>query len=580
MCAQVANVGAGFNTKNVNKSNGNNMHRVRQNKYSVFPVDLSDKMTKKNAYDELTVMKEYLTTDYKQWGAEEVDYSNFDPTTGQSLVEARNDVVRSRAASEQYTMSQLGNIVGSFRGSAFTLGAFLRAGATRKYAEVANPNFKGDVSRLYSNFHKNMVSSANSMQGPLGKTVGRQAMFALDNYFLGTSPSFLQQQIDRNLRANSIDTLNITPRQIAFLKVNFMEQYYNDTRNGKAGNLDDYTQAYEKALDHLNAIAVNNGFDMSIVAAEERYIVGLKIKEHSEYAAMFSETTPMYGLHPVDDKDGCFSGKFKTGDNHDFYAGRDNIRHGAFSVRPVSSKDDIAKNLEFYGRSVVAMKVYVNSNMEDFNKSVDKNDLYSRIEGSAEEYKKRMIVCLQDDCGFSKVKAKAYVDNFFNQGYSDFLKNLDKGNELSSGFSYECLGSEMDFILSKAILKNLGCDSSVFECKRTGNLTKDKDTVDRMNENIASFVYDYDSDHISHIRSVEEQIRNYSRSLSTDEIFYALQKAAANADQGRMYGNVPRFSFEKAIQCKDYQPSSSGKSRGDEFDNDGFFETDDEYDGF
>ncbi len=391
--------------------------------YEVVPVDMYDKKSKEQALRELSNLQNELMTDYKTWAREHVKYTEFDGKSSMSRLRETND---------DFTLQLLTNCV-SFQ-DGITFGALFSTVFTYNIAKISNPTFEQDISRLMLNMRDTIVPELTKKGG-----IYKGFATSLDKYLVNHSTDLMHNQISKSIDNNSLDEMIMTPRQLAALKVNFMEQYYVDLHSLSQKEISDTSltskysqlqQQYNTAIKHINAIAHNSGFDMSVVAEEERYIVGLKMMENPRYAAMFDETSGVSGVIPQLASDGTWTGTFITRDGHDYNISDSNPEQGSFTVRmpavhgaAVRKAGSFEKAWQDQYREEISSAAQSFSDMTRFldnkkNKDVFKDLDIHKVKGLLKQYeqayKLRIVTAIADDAGISAREA----ENFFNKQYN------------------------------------------------------------------------------------------------------------------------------------------------------------------
>lgn len=426
-------------SKQVMKNVSSNLKHVSDGGdfYEVVPVDMFDKQAKEQALRELSNLQNELMTDYKNWAREHVKYSEFDGKSSMSRLRETND---------DFTLQLLTNCI-SFQ-DGITFGALLSTVFTYNVAKISNPSFEQDISRLMLNMRDTMVPELTK-RGGLAKGFAT----SLDKYLVNHSTDLMHNQIAKAIDNNSLDDMVMTPRQLAALKVNFMEQYYVDLHSLTQKEISDTSltskysqlqQQYNTAIKHINAIANNSGFDMSVVAEEERYIVGLNMMENPRYAAMFDETSGVSGVVPQLASDGTWTGTFITRDGHDYNISDSNPGQGSFTVRmPAVHGSAIRQAGSFEqawqaqykeeissaAQSFLDMTRFLeNKKNKDILKDLDTNKVKHLLKQYEQAYKLRIVTAMADDAGISYKKAESFFDRQYDISTAEWKKTCSSNN--------------------------------------------------------------------------------------------------------------------------------------------------------
>ena len=488
--------------------------------YEVHPVS---KDTSK-ALEEIKAMQDNLMADYSVWAQEAVRYDELEDDEVQTNL---------RISSDNYTMQMFMNCFTGFQ-DGITVSSLFSTMLTFKIQKVLNPGFEQDVSRMYSNLRDQIVPTLEERydQLPAFQKIGvGSAMKMFLDYDKKYGTPFAAQATHNTmvdaLKSNTLDEMVMTPRQVAVLKVNFMEQYYSDLRSCDVGDKSvnsDYNKCkhnYEVAMKHLNRIAHNSGFDMSVVAEEERYIVGMKIMDNPRYGAMFAETCHINNIEPVYDSDGTWNGKFETRDGHAFTTGADS-KMGTFTVREPKSnqaayEDMITKSAEGYGAAVSCTNSLVEAGIDsDKLKAVQKSlDKYKN------EYRERMVAMLEDDLDMSSSEARKYFDNIFDKT----VNTLDEESK-------EFFTRELNYAVDKDVCGNIGIALPDYK-KDDSPAMKEAKTKAFAHSLLQANNQANPGDTRDALDVMTSLRQNYMISMSNEDLFKLVVRANANWMQGR-----------------------------------------------
>ena len=457
--------------------------------YEVRPLNLNDKAAKKAALRELQIMQTQCLSDYKTWAKEYVKYQDFG--------KGKNVDVKLKQCNDQYTMSILMSCIGPLR-EGISFSSVFTSYLTYNMAKMSNPNMDEDMSRLLLNFREGLMSASETADGK-SKFFINKLIKHTDKLVLESSTELMNNNIANNLRTHELDSLVMSPRQLAILKLNFMEQFYVDSRSigslSKIENRDKYFQLqddYNTAIRHIEAIANNSGYNMDVVAVEERYFVGLKMETNPDYANIFSETQEAFGITPVyDEGDGkMWSGRFQTSDGHNYTTGGSKV--GTFSPRKpfgLSFQSDEYEEAKFTTETSIlnqklgkisqlfqSAMVYVDSDDLELSKS-EKAEMKKGIVEASERYKNQLRVQLKDD-GVYNGDIKQ-IDKYLDETFPDLSD--DKSSYLEDALKEDAMYQQFDgnvrYVVEKEILNamrddlinkcRLGAGSSIRNMRRT-----------------------------------------------------------------------------------------------------------------
>lgn len=437
--------------------------------YKVQGFDLRDSQSRNAAYKELESLQRSAIANYKEWAKETINYTNFGSEGVSRNLKQYNDT---------YTMAMLVGVISPLE-QGCTISSCLQTLLSYNIVKTLNPNLDMDSSRLFYNF-KNTIQpmltdfrQEHKILGTLFSGFGN----TLTNSLSEEAGGKFAQTIDSHQDAHDIDSMYLTPRQVAALKLNFMEQYYSDLRSGGSdSNKNAMTQQYNAAISHLNAICNNGGYDMSIVAAEERYLVGLKIQQNPDYATIFAETSDPFGVR-MDSKAAqnlhLWNGQFTTSDYHDFFGANDISTDGAFHVRIPMTRDELKDNIQENAEYFKMMQNYATGNTFIGTEAQRKQVLKSLQQEEARYLKSLTFMVKTDD--IANIRDKA-IKNYFNDCMS-------KANPDMTDFEQE-LNSVLTAYTAKSM--NLDPDSMRNTKRRTFDKTSDeyKDMISRLSSEL------------------------------------------------------------------------------------------------
>lgn len=411
--------------------------------YEVQGIDLSSKSDRASAMAEFNMLRDKAQLHYTDFAAQKIRYDKLDdPGAAEKLKEA-NDA---------YTMSVFMNCIGPLR-SGITPSTLLQSWFSYKMIQTINPTMDMDMARMCANLKRDLEPMYGELRrkNPLMGAVLSPVIGSLDGYLATESAEKFTKAINWNMEQGTLDDAILTPKQTAALKVGFMEQYYVDLRAGERP-VRDIDRDYAAAIDHIRIIANNSGYDMAVVAAEERYLVGVKMQADPRYASMFQETSDLYGPHPVLDSDGTWSGRFETPDHHEYTVGGD-ASTGAFTVRrPMSREamDGFDRNVDDHGKQIGSMYAWLDGDDCPLGR-VTKSRIRKHLDSYVDEYKKNVARQLVDDGAVrNQRQAEQYMDERFDQVVED---TRGRGS-----LSTDCqtLQMEMRRVVTKEVLAKTG----------------------------------------------------------------------------------------------------------------------------
>lgn len=405
------------------------------NGYDVPSVNANDAHDMSSAMTELVTMQQKIASDYSDWAKLDVNYSVFgEPGSKDREMQL---VQRLKSHNDAYTMSMLTSCY-----TPLTEGIDVKTLAstyfTHKMVQVMNPDLQMDKARMYANFASNLRSMSE------GYPLAQKFASGIEDMLGDKAATQTGDTVAKSLRDNTLDSLVMTPRQLAAIKLNFMEQYYTDTRSldqsspDYESKLKNCTDNYDKAIQHIGAIANNSGYEMSAVADEERYLVGLRIRQDDSkhYENIFSETQLPYGAQMQylnggvgDENNLIWQGDFKTPDGHAYTC---DANTGAFTVRQPYTADKLPSlqdELSRKGQQYAWMQQFINSSACTASSDA-KKDALENLQTQFDQYKDSISIQLQDDLGYSK----NYADSFFDKSFGE-AERSEKGIDKNQAFA-------------------------------------------------------------------------------------------------------------------------------------------------
>lgn len=496
------------------------------------------KIDRKNAYKELESLQKSAIAQYSKWANEDIKYSALDSDSASKNLKQYNDT---------YTMAMLmGAISPLERG--VDLGSVLQCMISYNIIRTLNPNMDMDSSRMYYNFRNTiapMIADLSIDHPIAGKLLSNTILKSVDRTLSTAGGARFATTIDAHEKVHDIDSMYLTPRQVAALKINFMEQYYSDLRSTNDDyRRRDFTDKYSKAMKHLETICKNGGYDMSVVAAEERYLVGLKMEQNPKYVTMFAETWDVFGVkmdQNAVNETKRWSGQFIRTDEHEWFGDKNITTNGAFHVRmpmvlgtfeDTGDKKDKDKSLRSqllqHANSFDEMRAYVDSPM--FTGSDEDRDLLlDEIKKNEKEYLKRVEVIIQTD-GITDHGKPISVDQ-------EYANALEKSRESERFNNYsEDFAEELDSVVLDKVATRMGYNSKAMRDNTRHKFDISSDEYVRMLSGLTQYSvnmrkkdpsYPEDPDVILH------NIQNhYFEDLSPAEQYNILAHTVTNVEQG------------------------------------------------
>ncbi len=552
----------------------------RGGSYTVQSINMSNKTDKANALKEMQIQQNRCIADYKEWANSTLNYKSLSNLS---------DSERTRTLSQRLKESNDAYTVGLITSSLSPLQSgvdgktILQTMISYKIMQTMNPSMNMDTSRMLANF-RNAITPMLENHKILSKLAA-----PIDDIMMKSSIDKENEAISEGLENNDIDSLVMTPRQLAAIKMNFMEQYYVDTRaldpSSKTyeDDLYDLTQMYDTSLQHVRAIAENSGYDMSVVASEERYLVGLKMLNEPDscYEAMFEETNSIYGVCPDltnDGDDAIWQGDFKSSDGHVYSANRDDY-NGSFTVRKPLMKSDLPEfkeNLCRQGQQYAWMQQYLESDECPASKAAKKKAL-NILSDKYDNYKNRVSAILQDDLDMSKKQAESIINETFTTNMNNELKT-DKteaftkvDDPFTKANTQSIPGSdffrELRYVEEKKIYKNLGINISMDDDASRNNIINEIAQNAKMYYESQGDIDDRDFNHIA-----TDMVNNDIEKLTADELVELMTHVGTNMEQGwqkrgsySRYGE-PSLSDEKDAPDFDFDEPDESKNKERIFD--------------
>ena len=502
------------------------------NGYSIY-----QKSDKNSAYEELESLQRSAIADYAVWANEELKYDNLEDASAAKNLKQYNDT---------YTMSMLMGVIAPLENGC-DLSSVMQCLMSYNVVKMMNPDLDMDSSRMFYNFKNTVAPMIADMKADhpiLGKMFSPLTT-EVDKTLSEAAGAKFAKTIDSHEKVHDIDSMYLTPRQVAALKVNFMEQYYGDLRQTKDKyKRAEYTANYNKAMDHLNAICTNGGYDMSVVANEERYLVGLKIQKNPKYATMFCETTDVFGVK-LDTEDinktHRFTGQFISTDEHAYYGTSDLKTQGTFHVRQPMSEENMQIDMLSHAENFYTMKQYVNSPMFTGDNAA-KKALLAEISENEKNYVKRMNFVSQTDM------LKISVDDAYKQAMSSAVSSYDEKQNIA-GINATYL-DEMQNVTLNNVAKNMGYDPKAMRNNSRRVFDTESAEYKKMMLGLEKYVDAGKKNHtlssdMTAQRALENIQLHYFENLSTDKQYEILAHVMTNVEQGYKEHQSDRNNIKK-----------------------------------
>ena len=518
--------------------------------YEIQGIDLSAKADRNAAMAEFNMLRDKAQLHYTDFAAQEVHYDRLDdPDVTEKL----------KQANDAYTMSMFMNCVGPLR-SGVTVGTLFQSWFSYKMIQTINPTMDMDMARMCANLKRDLDPMYDELrrQHPLlGKALS-PVIGSLDGYLAAQSASKFTSGINRSMEQGKLDETIMTAKQAAALKVAFMEQYYVDLRSGErpAKQLD---ADYQAAVDHIRIIANNSGYDMAVVAAEERCLVGVKMKADPRYACMFEETSDLYGPHPALEADGTWAGRFETPDHHEYTVGGD-ASTGAFTVRrPMRDRamDEFDRNVSDHGKQIGSMYAWLESDECPLGRVV-RSRIRNHLDGYVSEYRKDVARQLVDD---GIVRSARQADSYVQERFDDVVDHTRERGGLST--DCQTLQMEMRRIVTKEVLAKAGLPvtEETLAAVEGNQRCEALDPLARYAELRAHSHGDKDLK-VEGCEAARQMRDNYLVDMTPEELSRLLLHAGTNIQQGikahghaNLFRDGKAFTFEESVAPAIHDPS-------------------------
>ncbi len=507
--------------------------------------NIHSKNDMERAYDELASLQRSAIADYSKWAKKEVRYDGLDAETAARNLKQYNDT---------YTMSMLMGVLSPLeRGCSIT--SVMQCMFSYNIVRVMNPNMDMDTSRFFYNAKNTLAPLIDDLRTDhpvIGRFASALVLNKIPDAFNEFGGASMASTIDLHEKTNDIDSMYFTPRQVAALKLNFMEQYYADLRTTTNPYVQQgYTANYNKAMQHLNAICTHSGYDMSIVGVEEKYLVSLKIKENPNYMTMFTETSDVFGAKVDIDKamnEGRWLGEFITADEHPVYGDKDLATNGVFHVRKPWTKETMAEDMSFKIKSFEAMREYVHSGAC----VGDKAALEKQIDEHEQQYLTRMSYMAKTDNVFYKPKSKDKTGESKTEDesqYSQFkdVKSLyanvkaqmtdlnDEHKDLMSTYF-----TEVDSVLLSKVADRMGYDVKAMRDNDRHAFDPSSEEYMRMLAGVERYARDQGKN-IPADKALYNMQVNYFSDCTPEDQYMILAHAVTNVRQGYREHGTDRY---------------------------------------
>lgn len=436
--------------------------KAKELKSNYRPTAINDTVrARKAAYEEIDkYFNSKIFTSYSQWAKEEVRYNN---------CEDAEIVERLRSVNNGYTLAMGASILSAYSKDGIDLDNMIDVWVSSWAVHANNKNFDADMTKSMLAAVDDLKEHRERLPAVLRGFVGVAAT-DMRNNLQHKADIYQKKMIDEHLEKHDLDSLMMSARQIAAIKVNFMEQYYVDMREKckTPADISKCERDYETAVLHLEQIARNSGFDMGAIAAEERFIVGLKIDDNPRYAILFNETAGPYSAKPKIEN-GKWAGKFVTSDDHEYTVGG-HPQQGAFTVRKPAygsnGASSIEKNVRRYAEQFAAIDSYLSTNKSGIpyaKRQIAARGIQKHINDCKDSITKMLI---DDGVVKSDTQAEKWWTENFEKPRDEFRLKVEKSNYAKLTFecddaqnrivtdmtTYGCMVSEMDRLINKEVI--------------------------------------------------------------------------------------------------------------------------------
>lgn len=482
--------------------------------------DVRRRTDKKAAYDELESLQRSAIADYQRWAEESVRYDALGSENAAKNLKQYNDT---------YTMSMLMGVISPLENGC-SISSVMQCLMSYNIVRTLNPDMDMDSSRMFYNFKNTVAPMIADMQidHPIAGRLFSGAFSSINSTLSEAGGAKFASTIDSHEKMHDVDSMYLTPRQVAALKLNFMEQYYSDLRSTKSEDeRQTYTSQYNTAMEHLNAICNNGGYDMSVVAEEERYLVSLKIQQNPNYMTMFSETFDVFGakvdVDSVNDSQ-RWMGKFISTDEHAWYGHKDLATNGAFHVRQPMSYDGAIADMKSHAESFNAMRQYVNSELFTGTRD-DRAKLLDQIDEHEDQYLTRMEFISKTD----NIKMKPDVETLYEK-QQDIVES-ESASKINAYGVDPIYISEMDSVMLSKVVRKLGYDPDDMRDNERRVFDTESDAYKKMLKSVDNYVRREGSD-ISAEQALENMQINYFNDMNAEEQYDVLAHVITNVQQG------------------------------------------------
>lgn len=499
--------------------------------------NIHQKTDRNSAYNELESLQRSAIADYKKWSREELKYDELDSANAAANLKQYNDT---------YTMSMLMGVIAPLENGC-DLSSVMQCLMSYNVIKMMNPDLDMDSSRMFYNFKNTvapMIADMKTDHPILGKLFS-PVTSEIDKTLSEAAGAKFATTIDAHEKVHDIDSMYLTPRQVAALKLNFMEQYYGDLRktDDKYTRME-HTSEYNKAMKHLNAICANGGYDMSVVATEERYLVGLKIQENPDYMTMFAETTDVFGVK-LDtariNETHRFGGQFISTDEHTYYGGTDIATNGAFHVRMSMSREELQKDMQSHAASFHTMRQYTESPMFTGDEDA-REDLLREISEKERQYVERMAFVARTD------NLDIQADKCYEKASASVLSHA--GNDRNLYGVDAAYIDEMQNVTLNNVAKRMGYDPNAMRNNPRRSFDTESAEYRKMMAGLAKYVEDgKNNGTLSASLTPETALENiqldYFENLSPEKQYSILAHVVTNVEQGYKEHESDRNNIRK-----------------------------------
>lgn len=491
--------------------------------HDVKGYTIRQKSDRNQAYRELESLQQSAIASYQDWAHEEIKYDSFDSEASAQNLKQYNDT---------YTMSMLMGVIAPLENGC-DVSSVLQCLMSYNIVRTLNPNLDMDSSRMYYNFKNTIAPLVADMKAdhPVLGFLATPLTSGIDKTLAEAGGSKFATTIDAHQKVHDIDSMYLTPRQAAAIKLNFMEQYYTDLRSvDDPYRRNDLTAAYNKSIKHLQAICKNSGYDMSVEAAEERYLVAMKIEKNPDYMTMFSETFDVFGVKMNTEAINASerqTGQFISTDEHRWFGQNDITSNGAFHVRMPMTYDALQKDMNEHARDFNEMREYIKSPICPIAGTDNEQRLLKVIDSHEKQYNDRMLFIAKTDNiknpKTGEIVSKKDADLMYGQA-----RSRAKRDDSWAG----AYADEVDLVTETKVIRNMGYNPAKMKDNERHKIDPASNEYKQMAAAISKKQeYDGIKDK-SPEYTLQTMQYHYFEDLDSDDQYNLLAHAIANVEQG------------------------------------------------